>query len=370
MPDYLPPEVLNIPNEDGIEDEGFSTTAKAINTQGQIVGWTGGSNRPLYRCYDSPSTGYLINKDNSGYVNLSQEGVWVTFPMDINDSGVVVGAYVPAEVTIPEGPFYPPTAIPCHAFRINADGTGFKDLHPDGFIYSLARTVTPDGIIAGFYGEEEEACNPDLNPCLFDENGGISVDFNSELATEVSFSGVINDEYMLVTASYESDDKKCFILDYHNPEEPDSWQELPIDDIDFYDLWFCAINDNNQIVGCFLDYNIFAYCGFTYMPGDEKIRILSGKRSIGNWDYYEYELLGINNSGQIAGISYRDDNGGLSQARAMCIDWDFNNFRDITPEPFDGYSEAYDINDSGFIIGYGGFMQKHCLVLNRAFVTR
>lgn len=89
----LPDEALNVPNQTGLEDKIFATTAREVNDNNLIIGWTSPSERPFQRLFERVN-GFVIKSDNTGHVSLNAPDAFATFPTDINNQNFIVGSYV------------------------------------------------------------------------------------------------------------------------------------------------------------------------------------------------------------------------------------------------------------------------------------
>ena len=98
--------------------------------------------------------------------------------------------------------------------------------------------------------------------------------------------------------------------------------------------------------------------GWIYNLETHTLQTYQEENTQGKHNYLEYNFIGINESGTIVGWSGRDFSN-LLQLRAMTINADFTDFRDITPENSEIYSEMVSINDQGLALGTLGLPRKN-----------
>ena len=363
----FPPQVLNVPNYNNQQEDVFSTLATDINNQGMIVGFTGGSNTPLSRIYELPSTGFMIQKDNSNAVRISPDTIYETWPMAINNQGLIVGAYLPPSF----GNFSESEMVelPAYAFTYTIQDGKFTTIHQNQFKFSVATCVNDDGIIGGYCGKSLAYRAP-AYACILnypDSSSFVILHPDSAYSSEVK---AINKNYCVISAEYNREFNSTSIS-IINLSDLSVVGKIPLDEFSYFSADIGDINSNDEIVGWILNANdALTETGFIYKPGDIKVNKFEINTEVNGWNYLSIRFVDINDNGRIAAIAGRSIGaGGLYQNRAAIINTDFTGFTDVTPENSDTYGEAYAINNNSDVVGYAGFMQKHALVINRAFVA-
>ena len=127
----FPPEALNVPNLDNLQENVFSTIAVDINNNGTIIGYSGSSNSPLFRSYDFPSTAFIIEANNTGVKKISPDSLYCTWPLAINDHGLIAGAFLPSFAGKASGNEL--VNLPAFAFIYNLQSGAFNNIHQNQF---------------------------------------------------------------------------------------------------------------------------------------------------------------------------------------------------------------------------------------------
>lgn len=347
-----PKEVVEIPGYNG---EG-SIQPVRINNQNQIIGYTGGAELVGFSLLytEREAAGFLINSDGSGFRDLRQEDHLFNWPLDINEQGLIAGAFTP------EGN-YTGDYVPAYAYAMQSDGTGFTNLHPEGAFFSIARKVTPSGTIAGEYGRS----GTESIACLF--RGDSIVELVNPQVQLHSTVQCANDQAVIIYSWLGEQRYAYYAFDL----ESETLERLNIDErtADFSELF--DITEDGLAVGFYIDLNVNELAiGMTYDLRTDKLKTYNQKNKQDKSEYLEYTFFGVNASGLMVGRSGRTHEGGLLQSRAMKMNNDFTGFRDITPENSGIYSEMYSVNDAGLAVGYLGLPRKNTAVVNKMFVMQ
>ena len=364
----LPDEALNVPNQTGLEDKIFATTAREVNDNNLIIGWTSPSERPFQRLFERVN-GFVINSDNTGHVPLNAPDAFATFPTDINNQNYIVGSYVSNQMYEEHKDDYD---MPARAFLIHSNGEGFKDLHVEGYEFSGAEIIAGNNQVAIRFGNDFEAFT-DQHYALYDIDNDSWLYLDSTVFPRPQIL-TMNEKYLVLTDPeknrYYDDITNAAIFTY---PELVFIESIPMDQIPSDMIEFSEMNSNHQLVGNYVDTTIenFGFQGFTYSLGDFQLRFIEMGMKIGESRYVDFKPEGINDDGLIAGTAGRLNKDFIyPQSRAFVMDWDLSNYDDITPPNRNTYSEAYDVNNFNLVVGYAGFMQKrHSTIIDRAFVV-
>ena len=364
----FPPEVLPIPRSSETPEWRFEHIAVDINESGKIVGYTNSSGAFADEIdeYDLfPARGFIIDYDGSNYLDISAnvEESNASWPLDINDSGGVVGAYL-----------YPAISggNVLHAYRIDSDGSNFESLHPAAEQSTKATHINEEGRIFGESGEIwvlREAVE-----FVSDGAGGWTTDRLVGGYVD-SFVQAVSNEFVVVYGIPDGDLPGELVL---ITLDTGVATILAIAGVPSDSATIETIADDGRMVGWYTDYSnaeLFGDYGFTYQLGDASAELFSDVINDGQWAFIEYRFYDFQDDGTIVGIGYRISEQILfPQARAISIEWDFTGFADITPPNGAAYSEAYAINENNSVTGYSGFAFKTIFgnfdtIHNRAFHT-
>ena len=349
----FPPEVIEVPETD--ERTKGTVEPVKINERNELIA-NFGSFLPLGISYteDFHSEGFFIHSDGSGYKSFYQERFTSNWVFDINEDGVIAGAYLPKD----DYPAFPENHLPAYAYSVNKDGTGFTELHPEGFYYSIATHVTEDGTIYGKYGQVNETkagrfAGEGVEPLL------------DTLQFPYSELQLVHASYLILKAANSDGDTGVYQLAYGTSEP--NLLALQVDD--FYYLELTGINSHGQMVGQYLNIQRGLSEGITFDLASGEMVIYNAENKDGKWTFVEYLFKDINEGGSIAGIGGRVSEGFFPQWRAITINWSLSSgFEDITPANGDAYSEAHSITNDGKVLGYLGVPRESGSVVNRLFV--
>lgn len=368
----FPEEVLPVPNAASVPEEIFDHEAVDINESETIIGYANSSGPYVTEAsaYDEfPARGFAIQADGSGYVDISadSDGSHASWPLDLSDAGVVVGAYLNGDTgTI-------------HAYRISADGTDFLDLHPDGETSSQATHVDETGRIFGVVGAP-----PASQAVEFASDGSGA----TELAPTYDYSTVqaISDAYVVIHAETESPTEgeapEGVLLLYSIAS--DNHQLLAIPGVDSDTAQVESIKDDGRLVGWFVslpepgepDPEYLGDVAYAYTLGETESELYQPTIPAGDWEFIEYRFIDFADDGTIVGVGFRLETGGIvPQARAITVSWDetgISGFTDISPPNGETYAEARAITENGRVTGYAGFsfrdlIGRYTTTRNRGF---
>ena len=335
-----PDEVIEIP---GYDEFGGISPVK-INNSNQVIGYYGGlvpeASTDLLD-FGETAVGFVVNADGSGFTDLTEPGHLATWPHDINDQGLIVGEY------LPEGT-YDSSFLPGYAFSKEASGENFKTLHPEWAWKSSATRITNSGQIVGTYSTTELGSVA----CIFQEDTAIAL--LDTVAMPYSELHAVNETFAII---YANDGEKYHYFSYRFDDESVTRLEITSEMADF--SGFHDINEQHLAVGFYIDLSVSELAiGWIYNLETHTLQTYQEENTQGKHNYLEYNFIGINESGTIVGWSGRDFSN-LLQLRAMTINADFTDFRDITPENSEIYSEMVSINDQGLALGTLGLPRKN-----------
>jgi hypothetical protein len=323
-----PDEVLEIPIAGDAQGASFSTIAWDVNSSGRVVGSTNSFSLP--RAKDSPTNpivGFAINVDESDYVDLTpSEGV-AAWPSAINDAGLVVGTYK----------LHLAQSDVLHAYMIEADGTGFVDIHPDGFDSSAALEVTSGGMVVGHVKTLSEQ-----HPVIFPVNGHSLTDLGGTYRE----SGVraACDKFIILWAWGELGGEMLNVL-YRVEEE--IFEVLSVPDVPPGPVAIRAVANDGTIVGW---YDRSDYGAFHYRLGEDHAWVISGDILRGDTIYNHFRFCNFTSDGTIVGMAFRS-----GQIRAAKYTYGVRDVEDVTPGEYSAYSELYSVNQEGWAVGYSGY---------------
>ncbi len=344
-----PREVVDIPGFDGHG----SIQIQDINNANEIIGFIGyspGSSSDIIDL-EEPPTCFRILSDGTSFTELTRPGHLATWPVDINDEGTIVGEY------LTEGGQHS-DFLPGKAYVLLKDGT-FIDLHPSEAYSSTASHVTNTDKVFGSFGLTEL----ESRACLFAADSIVELlDSSTYPFSEVHAS---NNSWVIIYARNQSDEYEYFAYSVLSGD----LQKMNIspDVADFSEIK--AINDNDLAVGFYVDLiNTGRAVGLVYDLKNHTYIAYEEKNRSQGADFLEYNFFDINNSGVIVGWAGRKYEGPLLQLRAFSIHQDFGDFKDVTPENGDIYSEMAAINDLGIAVGYLGLPGRNNSVLNKMMV--
>lgn len=345
-----PDEVIEIPGH----DEFGGIYPVKINNSNQIIGYYGGlapeASTGLLD-FGETAVGFVINADGSGFTDLTETGHLATWPHDINDQGLIVGEY------LPEGT-YESSFLPGYAFSKESTGENFKNLHPEWAWKSSATHITNSGQIVGTYSTTELGSVA----CIF--QGGTAAALLDTVAMPYSELHAVNETFAII---YANDGEEYHYFSYRFDDETVTKLDINSKMADFSE--FHDINEKHLAVGFYIDLSVSGLAiGWIYDLETDTLHTYEESNKQGDYDYLEYNFMGINESGTIVGWSGRDYSHGLTQLRAMAINADFIGFRDITPENSEIYSEMVSINDQGLALGTLGLPRKNNGVANKIMV--
>ena len=344
-----PSTVLDVPNERELDAVIFETHARVINDQNEIVGYTS-SSQPTNRNLDYPIDAFRILPDGTGYVSLSVPQAYATWAMDINDQGLVAGAYRLA------------TDEPAHAMAIMSDGTGFQDLHPAFAYASVATHVTPQGQILGFVVDDN-----DVEEAVIFDVETESVAYLMPQGTGFSKVEVVNSSLAILRFT-PTNATLSQLWQYNFADGSTERLNFPLVEEDM--LFVEWINEDNEVLGWYLDLTDFSEQGYQYTLGEAEARLYNTAIREGGSNYVWFRFLGQTADGKIAGVASRENGAGLPQARGFVFEADYTGFEDITPDNRGAYGEVYDVNANGWIVGYAGFANPAATLYNRAFALQ
>ena len=349
----FPAEVIEVPETD--ERTIGTVEPVKINERNEVIA-NFGSSIPLGLSYteDWHSEGFFIRSDGSGYQSFHQDRFNSNWVYDMNEDGVIAGAYLPKD----DYPTFPENHLPAYAYTVNKDGTGFTELHPEAFYYSIATHISEAGEVYGIVGQANETLA-----------GKLTTEGVSFLLDPVSFPyselQVIHEDYFILKAAISDGDTGVYQL-LSGEGEP-VLLNLHVDD--FYYLQIRGINQQGQMVGQYLNLQTGLSEGITYDINTSETNFYNTENKKGSWNFIEYLFKDINDAGQIAGIGGRIQSGTLPQWRAITINWGLSSgFEDITPANGDAYAEAHSISNEGKVLGYLGVPRESGSVVNRLFV--
>lgn len=353
----FPPEALEIPINDNVDENAFYHVAVDINESNLIIGYTNSTGAYATAGPETemiPTAGFAVNADDTGYTDLSAPvaGSTASWPLDINNAGAVVGAYIEA---LSDG------THALRAYSIKADGSSFMSLHPAEEVSSKATHVNENGRIFGVIEKEP-------GPYFFlSEAVEFTVDDTGKpVATRLlpgyfdSYVQAVNETWVVVYATETEDSRSKHVL-YTIAEG--TYEELVIPGIvtTFNNIVVKTISNDGTMVGWYTDdlsAGSFGHVGFTYRIGDSAVSLYRMLNVVGQWEYVEYQFFDFDSKGTIVGVAYRIDPDSIlqiPQARAMRLEWDFSGWADITPDNGGAYGEAYGITEDGWVAGYAGF---------------
>lgn len=342
-PGNHPDAVLVVPNPDETPPEYFDTSAEAINDAGRIIGFSG-SERPYPRTDITPPTfpvrGFAIDSDGGDYVELVATDAIATWPLAINNDGLVVGAYL---IDTDE-------SYALRAFSISDDGSNFVSLHNEGSFFTVATHVNDDGVVFGYTMDEEKRATP----VRFGTADSAPVALSPSGYTD-GWVQAVSTEYAIFNATSSGGDEFELLL---YEIAAGSSETLVIPGVDGDTAEVEAIDEEGRIAGWY-----FVFEGenpgdtaFVYELGSDEARIYDEIIERDGSTYVDHRFTGFTPEGTIVGISYRvNDVYVLPQPRAARWSWDFSQFADITPPNDEAYGELFAVNDSGVAVGYAGF---------------
>jgi hypothetical protein len=332
-----PKEVLDVPGFDG---NGAIIPTK-ISNSGKIIGYIGSAvPRGSVSGYYMDASGFAINSDGTGFVNLLQAGQHSNWPFDINKDGVIVGAYLP-------NGNYAGYNLPAYAYLFDTN-SGFKAIHPSGAFYSIAKCITNSGIILGEYGV---SASSGPTACIFSGGSVTKLMDNAEVQCA-------NDEIAILSAS-DGSMYTFFKYTFASSQLTKLFSKSNYTKI-------LAINDEGFTVGYTEDQG--ARVGLIYNTMTDQMSSYNNTNTKGNYTYDEHAFFDINNNGKIVGRSFRPWHGP-HQSRAMSLSFDLLGWRDITPEGSEAYSEMNSVNDNDIAVGSMGILKDQGAVVNKLFIV-
>lgn len=206
------------PNLSYASSQGF-----AINDVGQVAG---GSYSGTFRAFVTAPHGI-------GMTDVSPPDVWSPEATGINNRGQMVGIFNNQNI-------YPYS----HAFIMNADGSGFRDLGTIGGAFSAANGINDAGQVTG-YAYATSQGQP-LHAFITDANGFNMRDIGT-LGGNVSRGLAINNLGQVTGASSAaSGHNRAFLTDANGNNMRDLGNLAQRDD---FESWANGLNDQGQVVG-------------------------------------------------------------------------------------------------------------------------
>lgn len=359
----LPPEVLPVPNEFGQHEGNFVVQAVDINESGLILGYSGAST-PLVRNQFEQCFAFTIKKDKSGYKKIPSVGSYCTWAFDINDNGVVAGAYIPDTTNLNPGNFL---YIPCQGYIYHSAENLWQPFSVPGKAFTLLQQVNNSGIAWGYCGSDL-ANLLDKEYFLYNINNSAFISFMPQGASKYVIH-TMNDQLLVVSFFADgSEHPKLGTARIYSLPGLEMVADIPTNQFPDTDVFFKDVNQAGDITG--FHYGVGTHDrGFVYIRTTGEIKFIPEAKP-NQWNYVVFRPYSINDQGIITGITGRIKPGiPLPQNRAFIIKADLSGFEDITPPNRDVYADAYAINNNNEIVGYAGFWQGS-YIANKAVLIR
>lgn len=326
----FPDAVLKVPITESTEQSDFGATAVDINSFGRVIGFTNSWNPPSATAhYNFPIVGFAINVDDTDYVDLTPTQAVAAWPAAINDAGLVVGTY-----RLEQG-----SSDVLHAYMIHEDGTGFEDIHPDGFDSSSAIQVTTNRMVIGYAQDGSSR-----HVVIFPVNG-----YQLTYVGDSYYIPALNSacDKLVVLSGYPQDGGTRLNLLYR--VESKTIEILSLPDVPPEHVTVRSIGDDGTIVGWY-DYGR-EHGAFCYKLGSEHSWLIKGDIQRGDVIYNQFCFCDFISDGTIVGMAFCN-----GQERAAKYLLGVNDVEDVTPGEFSAYSELYSINEDGWAVGYAGYL--------------
>ena len=326
----FPDAVLAVPVTANTEDENFGCTATDINASGRVVGFTNSWNPPSATySYPRPVVGSAINVDDTDYVDLTPPLAVAAWPWAINDSGLVVGTY-----RLSQG-----HSAVLHAYMIREDGTGFVDVHPEGYGSSAAFEVTSSGMVLG-----RASSGAVQHPVIFPANGYPLTVLGESYHMPAISAGC--DRFVVLSAATEPGGQSVHLL-YRVDEA--TTEPLGLPGVPPGYVTIASIADDGTMVGRY-EYGS-EYGAFWYRLGSDEAWVIDGDIRSRDQVYSRFGFRDFSSAGTIIGIAYRS----TGQSRAAKYVFGIRGVEDVTPGEHSAYSELNAVNEDGWAVGYAGF---------------